>query len=121
MSGGELIEGGRTKGSLEGSRALEGASQSQRKQPIVKAPLNTPGTGRWLYERLKRSTSKIRIISEMEHKTISEAEHQYALFVDFTEADSLLKCAVVEHQWDQLTSTFGNGSVVEFRVERRNL
>lgn len=70
------------------------------------------GAGGWAYERLKRSTAKVRIEAEFEIPYNRGKEFQK--FLDHLNADSLLTCAVVKVEEKAWAVTFANGSVVTF-------
>lgn len=74
------------------------------------------GAGTWCYDRIKRSTSKIRIQASFAGRTEFDRNTEFQKLVDTIKGDSLLECAVVEFGWDTSTVTFRNGSVIEFII-----
>jgi hypothetical protein len=118
--GTEMREGGKPKGGTESSEAVRMAAGKQQKQGLILAP-ETSSPGVWCYERLKRSTTVVRIRCDLTHLTLADAGMQFQKFVDHVTADTLLACAVLEHHWGDAFSSFKNGSVVEFVRETRNL
>lgn len=71
------------------------------------------GAGGWSYERLKRSTQKIRI--ESVFTTDYERRREFTKFKDLLSQDSLLSCAVLRFEEATCAVTFNNGSVVTFK------
>ena len=117
----EMKEGGANRQVHESTVAVEAAASSNQRQPIVRAPADHSSAGRWCYDRLKRSTSKVRILCDLSHLSVAESEAQFQRFVDYVRGDTLLACALLEHKWGEFFSTFRNGSVVQFQVDTRNL
>lgn len=75
------------------------------------------GAGQWCYERVKRSTSKIKVVTDWSGGTDFTRNVEFQKFVDFIKSDSLLACAVLEFGWEDNTVTFKNGTVVNFKFD----
>lgn len=94
---------------------VESSKLGQPSGDTLKCPKSL-GAGMWAYERLKRSTEKVRI--EAEFAIAYDREREFSKFKDWLNRDTLLTCAVVKVEDSACAVTFGNGSVVTFKSIR---
>lgn len=97
--------------SVESSEAIQRARAGRLN--FVTCPVQN-GAATWCYERIKRSTSKLRIQANFNGRTEFDRTTEFQKLIDAIKSDSLLGCAVVEFGWDSYSVTFRNGSVIEF-------
>lgn len=98
--------------SVESPEALQRA-QLKGVQDVLRAP-QAIGAAQWCYDRLKRSTSKVRLEASFFGKTEFEQAKEYQKLVDLLKADSLISCAVLAFEEREYAVTFRNGTVISF-------
>lgn len=101
-----------TPRSVEAPEALSRASKRGR-EGVMHCPC-TLGAAQWCYERMKRSTEKVRIEASLLNLPAVTRQYEFQKLVDMLKADSLLMCAFAAVDYDTFTLTFKNGSVIVF-------
>lgn len=92
--------------------AVESSKLGKQNEETLVCPKSLGAAG-WCYERLKRSTKKVKI--ESVHPTDYDRRREFGRFTDLLNSDSLLSCAVLGTEEAACCVTFKNGSVVTFK------